>query len=284
MLSILAACDGSDPTGPPDGGISPPVSFAIETDPTLSPDGRYVYYIRTDTMFLDRSGIYRANSADAIRSPVLTGTDFSSPSVSPSGDSVAFIRNGQVWFYRPSDGRTLASGIDFPASSVLYIDGQTILLNTSVSSLSQWDLADGSELRNWAGRNPSLVGPNTIVYLQSGGTDRENVIECNFGSQIDIILETISTSLGINPPFWPDLGSGGDYLVFTLGSGAGEYKVIVTRPATTSGRDTVATASAPKAIFLPDGRIVYTGEDGRLWQTSVTGSSHLPFTATADPD
>lgn len=284
MLSILTACNGRDPTGPPDDGNTPPVSFAIETDPTLSPDGRFVYFIRTDTMFLDRSGIYRANSADAVRSLVLSGTDFTSPGVSPGGDSVAFIRNGQVWFYRPSDGRTLASGFDTPVRSVLYIDGQTILLNMSLNSLSLRDLTDNSELRNWAGREPGLTEPNTIVYLDDAGMDLYYVLEWPVGSQLALELQSISTPIGIHIPSWPDYDSGRNYLLFTQSSGAGEYKVIVTRPATTSGRDTVATASAPKAIFLPDGRIVYTAEDGRLWQTDVTGSFHLPFTATADPD
>ncbi|HKK21071.1 MAG TPA: hypothetical protein VJ983_06325, partial [candidate division Zixibacteria bacterium] len=57
IATLIAACNSKNDSI--NYGSSFPAYYPIETQPEITPDRQYVYYVRTDTSQLSQDGIYR---------------------------------------------------------------------------------------------------------------------------------------------------------------------------------------------------------------------------------
>lgn len=246
----------------------------IESEPTRTLDGRYVYFIATDTSGHVESGIFRAEVEIPVRQMILAGEDLHSPTMAPDNNTLAYLNGRIIEHYDLSTKTVDTSSIDREFRSIAW-------LNDSLLVACEYPyIYIVNELRETAtvvgeGWDPSPVSRDTFIYVVSGPGEGYSVVTCDVSLSACDTIFFVSTvdNVGIVrwPSLWPQMGrlAWGRDNINGMDVFVGEINPY-------SVREICATARI-KPLLLGHDKIIFTSFDGRFWETDWAGSNSVPW-------
>ncbi|UCE24253.1 MAG: hypothetical protein JSU74_13340 [Candidatus Zixiibacteriota bacterium] len=254
-----------------------PEHYSKETEPTLSLDREFIYFVVSDTLFPDKHGIYRARVDSPAREKVLAGFGFHSPVVSASGFEVAFLTGSTLNYLKLADGTVTSAGVSgnyeviLPLNDSLYVGcaGQQLYLINS---------RDSSVTRLGTGSDPTRYGPNRFIALTEVSAGAYAILKFTYRDDVEGDLFSIDTL--------DMLSASGEIRWLSLESIQKRYVYVekldtvnnvYTGQVGTTVKNFIATTDHVKAHILGYNLLIYPGPDGRFYQSNFEGSSKAPF-------
>ncbi len=252
----------------------------IESEPSLSPDRNYIYYITVDTADNLNSGIYRAAVANPIRQKLMTGIDIHSPSLGFDNNTVAYLDDsGKIYYYNLDGQTTDTSTVDEHFESIFYISDNKLLAHRGDTG-GQNDsifLIDNTGQVTYLvdGWDPTYYAKDTFIYIYSGDDSSYCILRNNIISYSQPeTLFTISSFPAI--PRWPSMDRQLNRLTYCLFWA--DQRFIYSAKAYETGFNFVDSSDYPKPLILGNDLIIYTGWNGRLYKSDFLGTQFELFT------
>ena len=265
---LLAACGEKSidtsrertPTGPP-----------IETEPKLNFAGNTVYYVHTDTLYPENNGIYRANAANPLRYKVVDGLTVTSPSASPDESKIAFLDNGLLRIYNAASKSVTNLGIDSAFSTVFFVYGDQ-LIGEIHNRIYIVNLVDSTVSLYREGIRPSPDRAGFFLWL-----------DLKAGSEKDIVLTSVpldsnETAFEYNEPIaiqYLSRCANTDRYAFVTGNGP--TYTVCTRLGGSAGVSTIQTTAHPWVLMVGYDVLIFTGDNGRFYQSNFDGTSIIEY-------
>lgn len=268
---MLVGCS-EDSTGSGGGNYVP--RYLVESEPTRTLDGRYIYFIATDTINLGKSGIFRAEVGKPIREMILAGENLHSPTLAPNNTTLAYLNGGIIEHYYLLTGIIDTSNIAREFRSIAWLN------DTLLVARANWSIYIVNELRGTltnvgTGWYPSVVTRDTFTYTTPRYGLSDVVIKCGASLTIcDTVLDLSSDlTYGIN--LWPNRDPSSDRWVWVQNTGFG-MTVHAVQAQPFSDRE-IDSTMGDKALMLGPDKIIFTSFDGRFWETDWAGSDPFPW-------
>ena len=280
---FLAGCNKSSPVSSNDDNGNSGDIYTIETEPSLSPDRNYVYFVAVDTTVLDDDGIWRAKRSNPIREKVFLGKGFHSPTLAFDKRKIAYLKSGHINYYREADSSTWESDINQSFESIVYI-GDNRLLGCRSNSIYIINEAEKQVKFLAQGWDPTHVSSGAFIFLNYGGNQFSTefvVLKLQYPFEsIDTVFNIVSLSQG-QFPHWATMEPGNGRLSFTVRSGS-ENLVYAADPQNDSCWQ-IAASSFNKSLIVSYNTIIFTGVDGRFYQSNFSGTRIMPYWAALNP-
>lgn len=276
LCCMLIFCGEDDSNYISNSGTSPSTEYAVETEPSLSTSGQYVYYVAADGRVPDKSGIYRAPVTAPIREQLRSGTDFHSPVQSFDGSTVAFLADGSINYLSLANGSVSPAGVAVKCAALVFLN-DSLMVGSSGGSVYLINRNDSELTLLGSGSDPTFYWPNQFVCLvrSAGGylilMYTVSQIEDRFDMRVDT-LQKLSSAGVIR---WVSMAPGGSRYAY-VEQLDGRNRVY-TGQIGSSSRVSVAATNHPKTCMLNANALIYSGPDGRFYQSSFDGSSQAPF-------
>jgi len=251
-------------------GIKPDqkYEYAIETEPSLSLDRSYIYYVSTDTSYDQFSGIYRASVATPVREKILLGENFHSPTVGPNNDILAYLDSSRIKFYNISDSTNWSSDVTDSFESIVMIDTNLIMACRDDSLF----LVENGSLQFYAmGWDPTIISLDTFLYV-IGDDSLYHIIK---GNKFNILPDTLFTYKTMARLRWPSIHPQSGRFVFDLNWFA--QNMIYSR---TTGLDSLTfidSSEYSKGLLVNYDQVIFTGPDGRFYISPYNGAYSVPY-------
>jgi hypothetical protein len=271
LLATVSGC-GDEEYGVSRNGDSHISFFVIETQPSLSPDGEYVYYIANDTAQFKYSGVYRARVTMPLREKIYHGFSFRSPSIAFDNNTIAYLDSDKIRYYRISDMRQWASGITDGFESIVFINDGSLVAHRN-DSLFLIDESSDSSIFILPGWDPTLVARDTFVYFSRSIEDSTyHIVRYSFGTDSPETLLTLTTAAR---PRWPTLDIASGHMAYGLEFF--DQKFIYTTEIGGDSSIFIDSTEYLKPYILNYNLLIYTGPDGRFYQSGFYGGKGVPF-------
>ena len=268
-------------------GIAVPITFSANYDPTLSPDGKRMLFIKA----LEGHEQFFTADSDGRHERQITrdGSDKEDPAWSPDGRQVAYVLVGpknslHVMNVDGSGDRTITPASQSPIHPEWMPDGKSILYCTDDDlHPPQKNAAEIYRIDVATGRIATVIGGGVNTYPVPSPDGRRIAFRKMLDTNSEVFVANIDgtgvTNLTNNPTFegWPAWSPDGKRIAFA-GNRNGVYQVFVMNAdgsdvklvANTEGR-----ATAPK--WSPDGKLIYFTN---CWRTGRSGACEI-FVASA---
>ena len=274
LTVLLCGCTEDRPVGPK--GAQ---HFSLETDPQLSPDGDHIYYASHDSFLTSNSGIYRASVNMPIRIKLVSGVGLSSPTVSPDDHTLAYLDSGKIkWI----DLLSLSTGT-FPSlsewKSIVFVD-TAVLIASREDFLEIITLSPPAAGGLGVGFDPDDVGDSTYVFSIHPEPELRAILSENYwnGAKDTFLIGAFSGSLG--PIRSPSKHPSNNHVVFSIHNGA-NFDIYSARGDTLT---LLGTSNRPGVEIVSDGLVLFTGQTGLLYNTTIYGGTPQPWLHIEDSD
>ncbi len=279
-LSVIfgLACDNDD-SGPTSNEPTwtEPEHYSKETEPSLSLDREFLYFVVSDTLFPDKHGIYRARVDSPAREQVLAGFGFHSPVASANGFEVAFLTGSTLNYLKLADGTVTSAGVSGNYEAILALN-DSLYVGCVGQQLYFINSRDSSVTRLGTGRDPTRYGPNRFIAVTEVGAGAYAILRFTYRNDVEEDPFSIDT-LEI-------LGASGEIRWVSLESTQNRYVYVemldtvnnvYTGQVGTTVKNFIATTDHVKPHMLGYNLLIYPGPDGRFYQSNFEGSSKAPF-------
>ncbi len=266
---LLAACNSDQKYFDPNSNF--PAYYPIETQPNITPDRQYVYYIRTDTSSLSKDGIYRLQVVRPEREEILPGFGLQCPTSTARQLNLAFLDSSRIILYNLIDSamETIYPSRDF--RSILYIN-DSILIAGDDTALYRLNTNDSTIVEFETGWDPTIMQGDTITFIRSAGVGRYHVM-------VQSVFDTAGANIADIPaaerPRWASVEPRLRRFVYAVPNG-GEY-AIYTGEDSSSTAHLVAGSAYPRACMLDFNLLIFSGPDGRFYQIDYLGTLGTPY-------
>ncbi|PKK82138.1 MAG: hypothetical protein CVT49_15225 [candidate division Zixibacteria bacterium HGW-Zixibacteria-1] len=254
IFTIFVACGDEYYGSSPDDN---PTYVTIETEPALSSDGTYIYYISTDTSDSYYSGIFRVSVASLQRQKLVHGLGYHSPTVSFNNNNLAYLDAGRINYQSLFDMSHRESSIPDSFLSIAYIRDSILVASRNDSIFVVTDSGDMSPLvpKGW---DPTILSEDTFLYFTGKSPDFYVVRNNIYG----VRPETLFSMSGTARPRWPAMMTGYNYLSYEIADWSRHYFYVRKTPSDTAVA--IGDSKYAKSILLKDGRILFTGDIGQF--------------------
>ncbi|MDH3889669.1 MAG: hypothetical protein OEV49_01180 [candidate division Zixibacteria bacterium] len=261
-----------DPTKSGGSGFHP--RYKIETEPTRTLDGQYIYYIATDTLNLGNSGVFRAEIDKPIRELVLAGEDLHSPTLAPDNNRLAYLNGGIIEYYNLSTQAVDTSSIDREFSSIVYLN-DTLLVGRANMSIYIVNEVRGTLINVGNGWHPSVVTQDTFTYTAPRHGLNDVVVKRDASLTVNDTLLTLPLESTWRTILWPGGDPSSDRWVWVRSSNNGlALHAVQLQPYVDRMLD---STMSEKALLLGPDKIIFTSFDGRFYETDWAGSDPFPW-------
>jgi hypothetical protein len=274
MIAVSFGCDDTT-VGESEPFVLQPVSMR-ESEPSLSPDGAFVYYISSDPDDTLNNGIFRADITNPLRQLILQGIGFHSPSLSFDNRTVGFLINGRINLFDQDLDSGWASEVTDWFSSVVFVDS-TILIGERGDSLFVIDESVGTVAFLREGYHPTLLSRNLFVFFELIGANQYEMRASNVEGVSVATFFTLSSPTV--RPLWPTVHESSSRLAYTQVSGGLSLQAALVNDLTSQA---IAIPFRNKAVFARPDQIIFTGSGDKFFQTDFLGTSVLPFEAVKE--
>ena len=266
-LSLLtAACEEDSVTSDESG-----IGYRLESEPTLSVDGQYVYMVATDTIHANNSGIYRARVSRPQRELILAGDGYHSPTVSTDNTLLAYLREGTLTYYRFAGGVKWNTNVPGSYSSVLFVDSGRIVAGVG-DSIYLLDEAQASRTSLVRGGDPTLVREGAFAYRFPRPGYAYSIAVYDMASATCDTVFTISTLENLGEVRWPTYHESSKRLAWLTHDWWGN--TVSTCHADSGGIENhhyIDTTGTLKPYLIGADAVIYTGPDGRFRKSDYRG-------------
>ena len=253
--------------------------FSLETDPQLSPDGNYIYYVSLDSFLLANSGIYRASVMTPIREKIVSGVGLSSQTLSPDNHTLVYIDSGDIRWYDLISHDTGQFPSGFSWDAIIFVDTSELIACRD-SFIELINIAAPSAAGLGLGFDPDNDRDSTYIISANLEPDFRLILRENYwNGHTDTLLK--AQFPGLIPPIRsPSKHPSNDHLVFSIRNGA-DYDVYSMRGDTLT---VLGKSNRPGVEIVSDDLVLFTGPVGLLYRTIVSGGTPLPWVHVEDPD
>jgi len=275
LLTMLLFCMGCEEKAPTESNPDPETGgYRLESEPSLSPDGRYVYYIATDTIDPSRSGLWRAEVVKPERAELHNGTAFSSPSASPNGNVVAYLDSSRIGYYSISQHRSWASSVALEYDALVMLNEDQLIGERDDSLFLISEAATTTQFVT-RGYDPTLVAVDTFVYLVPMPGYAYGVVKSGLPEMEPDTVYYVSVADWSGVIRWASLHNGNGKLVWT--HEISNLNTIVTGQLPFSDPIPIDVSPTKKPCIISEFLIIFTGPDGRFWKSDFEDSGIWPF-------
>ena len=275
ILSVVLACGCTEDRPTRSNGEQ---HFSLETDPQLSPDGNYIYYVSLDSFLPANSGIYRASVLTPIREKIVSGVGLSSPTLSPDNHTLVYIDSGDIRWYDLISHDTGQFSSGFSWDAIVFVD-TNLLIGCRDSSIELINIETPSAGLLGEGFEPDNASDSTYIIAANLDSDYRLILRENYVSGIvDTLLK--AQFPGLIPPIRsPSKHPSNDHLVFSIRNGSA-YDIYSMRGDTLR---VIGRSNRSGVEIAADDLVLFTGSVGLLYRTTVTGGTPLPWVHVEDP-
>jgi len=261
------------------GGDGPTTSanYSIETEPTLSPDGQFLYYIAMDTLLPEKNGVYCAQISAPRREQLLAGAAMHSPSASFDRSTVAFLAGGVLNYLDAGDESSSPAGVPLSLQTVIYIN-DSMLVGCSGTRLYLVNSGDSTFSEVGTGTDPTFYAPDQFIALLAVQTGSYLILKFTvrfLDGEISTTIDTLDALTSNGRIRWVSLDPGGSRYVYV--EQLDEENRVTTGQVGSSVRYSIATTDYLKPCMLGFNKLIYSGPDGRFYQSTFDGSTQSPF-------
>jgi hypothetical protein len=276
ILSVVLACGCTEDRPTRSNGEQ---HFSLETDPQLSPDGNYIYYVSLDSFLLDNSGIYRASVLTPIREKIVSGVGLSSPTLSPDNQTLVYIDSGDIRWYDLISHNTGQFPSGFLWNAIVFVDTSELIACRD-SFIELINIAALSAAGLGLGFEPDNDRDSTYIISTNLEPDFRLILRENYwNGQTDTLLK--AQFPGLIPPIRsPSKHPSNDHLVFSIRNGSA-YDIYSARGDTLT---VLGKSNRSGVEIVADDLVLFTGPVGLLYRTTVSGGMPLPWVHVEDPD
>ncbi len=268
IISLIAGCDKNNTVLKSSG---PGGAYPIETQPSLSLDRQYIYYINTDTTIPANDGIYRVNTATAERERLLTGSSFASPTISPDNLILAFLFSGTIVYYDMANKEIRSSEISNKFASITFFD-DTLLAGQLDSSIFVIKTNKRSVTPFFQGWDPVASGLKKFAYVRNFSAGR-SILKVSFITNSESPVQSLGN---IATPGWPSIDTVSNRFTCTLNIDSKKFIIAGTIRGETHMID---STNYPGSVIVSADKIIFTGPDGRFYVSDFAGKLAVPFVA-----
>jgi len=268
LAVVLISC-GDEYYGP-DSAIAG--AYNVETEPSLSPDKQFIYYISTDSARNRYSGIYKAALGAPIRERVLFGNNYHSPVLNFDNNTLAFLEFGRIKYFNLAGMTTYVSAVNDSFESIIFLN-ESIIIGNRRDSLFSVNESNETSLFAALGWDPTSIARDTFICFVHGSSPQHyKVMKNNAGNtNSEVLLDVITDTR----PRWPTFDPTSGRLAFSWN--LNEKTHIFTAEMLGYTRNLVDSSDFPKPHILNLDMIIFTGPDGRFYQTNFRGTKSIPF-------
>jgi hypothetical protein len=268
---LIAGCD-KDSIIPSNSG--PDGAYSIETQPALSLDRQYIYYINIDTALPANNGIYRINTATAVREKIIPGDRFSSPTISPDNRTLAYLDSGKIFLYNMI-GKTIApSGIPDTFASITFIS-DSLIAGHFDSSIYIINIEKKTVTQFFSGWDPVACGWDDFVAIRKA-SGYFYISRFPFGTNIEDLVLFLG---GDTIPSWPSFDTASERLTYTINDDGRKKIYAGVRRGESHLIDSTDFAGS---VIVSANKIIFTGHDGRFYVSDFAGQLAVPFVPEID--
>jgi len=280
LLILLICCDDDNSTNSINSNGDAATTW-IESEPSLTADRSYIYYINKDTVSSEKSGIYRARIDQPIREEVLHGEGYHSPTMIVDNDTLAFLdSNGIINFYDISEKSLSVSGITDDFNSITFVNDSFIVGNRD-DSLFLVNKRENTVSFFSLGWDPIFYAVDTFLCITRGGTGYYQITRFDDFDTSPNILH----GFNISPPSMPRWASAESLLnrfVFVIEDY--DKKEVYTGMLDTNDLILIDSTGFNKPCLIDYDFIIYSGPDGRFFQSNYAGTNKFPFWQEINPE
>lgn len=280
IIAVLIGCGDKSDTGNPlnnNGTNSNSYGYFIETEPSISPDRKYVYFIAADTTDGTGSGIYRARTTNPIRELVKLGNNFHSPTSSPDRSQIAYLESGMIRIYNTNTD-SVNNFDDMNNYKTIVFLNDSLLVSEKANSIYIVNIRTGVESYYYDGYDINSYKKDTVISIKRLENSRYQITKLALSNipndkasafnVIEIIIDTIISNSTIH---WASVEPLANRYSYSVGN-----TIYVSNPQAISPKKLV-TAKASKPLILDYNLIIYTGPGGRLYYSDYDGVNIFPF-------
>jgi hypothetical protein len=289
-ILVVVGCSG-DPTEPHSNTYDD--WLFLESEPSLTFNREFIYYIRTDTANQWRSGVYRAKVNKPVREPILLRQGLHSPTITSNGTVVAYLDSGRIYYYNIYDSTLRESVVTESFKSIVYIN-DSLLLAGRIDNVSRFDSlfiineAAGSVSYFDYGYHPTFIARDTFLCMVETINSEFFLLWRDLSGELSDTLLRFDDLSEFGIPCWPTYEPSQNRIAFVLTQGANYllYSGQITEVGSHDKEATanmIGTALTEKAYILDYNLIIYTGRDGRFYQINYSGTNTFAFWTDLGP-
>ncbi|MDH4157921.1 MAG: hypothetical protein OEW00_11670 [candidate division Zixibacteria bacterium] len=272
LLVGLLAVVGCDEAGK---GVSPdrrPPVTRKESQPALTMDRQYIYYVNDDTVNPVNSGVYRARVNAPEREAVLYGRGWHSPTVSLTGGRLACLDStGSIYYYSPADKSLSGSAITERFASITFVN-DTLLVGERAGGLSLVNEVRRTVTLFTAGWDATCPAVDKFVCVARTESHLYHLVQY---ADFSPVPETLLTLWTMAVPRWPSMEGHLRRLAFTLQSSDGIE--VHTAAAGEIGSTFICNTWHVKPYMIDFNLLIFAGPDGRFYRADFDGESIFPW-------
>ena len=268
-LLAVVGCDDDRSGVSPD--RRPPVTRK-ESQPSLTMDREYVYYINDDTVNSINSGIYRARVNAPERENVMYGRGWHSPTMSCAGDRLACLDStGSIYYYSVANKSLSASAITEKFVSITFVN-DTLLVGERAGWLFLVNEARQAVSLFAAGWDATCSAVDRFVCVARTESHLYHIVRF---ADFNPVPETLLTLWTMAVPRWPSKEGHLGRLAFTLQSSEGIE--VHTATAGEIGSTLICETWHVKPYLIDFNLVIFAGPDGRFYRADFDGESIFPW-------
>jgi hypothetical protein len=266
ILAFLITCD--DDNDLPNGTAGPEY-YALETEIARAPGEQYIYFITTDTVTPINTGIYRAHIANPIREKILAGTEFHSPVGAPNNHTVAYLQDSIIHYYSLISRTIKISILPDKFTSIVYVN-DTLMVACRDTSLYLIDETDSTVNFFGYGWDPTYIGPNQFAYFVRESSLCLLKVSDIYEESVNILRTLPGSTVGR----WPTVIPAMERVVYSIEKSDTSFIYSFQIGLTPTKIDTSLYSQACLADL---DLILFTGPDGRIYQSDFAGNGLFPY-------
>jgi hypothetical protein len=248
--------------------------YVIESEPTRSLDGQYVYLISEDTANSDNSGIYRAKVGKPIRERVFTGVGLHSPTIASNNSTLAFLHNKSIKYYDLSTGDSSSSLVTGSFTSIQFLN-DTLMVAQIASTVYLVNESRNTKTLVADGWGPSVAVRDTFIYVVQIPGYAYGIAKCDVSRTVcDTIfyISVLENSGIVRGPSWNPLSN----RLAWVHDNTRSMQVHVGAAEPYTDRE-IDITTHEKALMINSDLVIFTGPDGRLYQSNFSGAEIWPW-------
>lgn len=283
IIAVLIGCDDSNDTGNPlnnNGNSSSSYGYYIETEPSISPDRKYIYFIATDTSDGTGSGIYSARITNPIRELVKLGSNYHSPTSSPDRSKIAYLESGMLRIFDINTD-SVYNFDDMNNNKTIVFLNDSMIVSEKSNTINLINIRTGVASSFYDGYDINSYKKDTVISIKSLGNSKYliNKLSLNYIPEDkanafyvnELIIDTIISNSTIH---WVSIEPISGRYSYSIGN-----TIYVSSPQAISAKRLVS-AKANKPMMLDYDLIIYTGFGGRFYYSDYDGVNSYPFWGT----
>ena len=248
--------------------------YNLETEPALSLDHQFVYFVTTDTSNVDNSGIYRARVSKPIRELIHASEGLHSPTIAPDNNRLGYLDSGLIRYYDLSQQLISSSSIDREFHSIQFVNDSLLVAYSgdSIYLVNESRVAVSSVAAGW---DPSPVARDTFIYVVPIVGYAYGIVRFDISSSIRDTIFYISVFGNFGNTRWPSWDPTSDRLAWvhdnsrTMQVHVGAIEPYLDREIDSTGHE--------RTLMLHGDLVIFSGPDGRLYQSNFAGSDIAPW-------